>query len=123
MLYRLSADAVLLVHLCFILFVLFGALLTARWRWIPAIHLPSALWGCFIELSGRVCPLTYAENYLWVRAGRAAYSQDFIQHYLVPLIYPPGLTPRLQLVLTLVVVLVNVLIYGWLLIRRRPTRP
>jgi hypothetical protein len=118
MLYRLSAEAVLLLHLCFIGFVLFGALLTARWRWIAAIHLPSVAWACFVELSGRVRPLTYAENYLWIRAGRAAYSEDFIQHYLVPLIYPTGLTPSLQLVLAVVVVLVNVLIYGWLLIRR-----
>lgn len=118
MLYRFSAEAVLLLHLGFIGFVLFGALLTLRWRWIAAIHVPSVAWACFVELSGRVCPLTYAENYFWIRAGRAAYSQDFIRHYLVPLIYPTGLTPNLQLALAVVVVLVNLLIYGWLLIRR-----
>jgi Protein of Unknown function (DUF2784) len=123
MLYRLSAEAVLLLHLCFILFVLLGALLTVRWRWIAPIHLLAAAWACFVELSGRVCPLTYAENYLWIRAGRAAYSQDFVQHYLVPLIYPPGLTPRLQSVLAVVVVCTNVLFYGWLLIRRRAAQP
>ncbi len=123
MFYRLSAEAVLLLHLCFIVFVLFGALLTARWRWIAAIHLPSAAWACFVELGGRVCPLTYAENYLWIRSGRAAYSQDFIQHYLVPLIYPAALTPRIQLELAFVVVLMNLLIYGWVLIRRPAARP
>ena len=119
MLYRLLAEAVLLLHLCFIVFALFGALLATRWRWVVAIHLPSAAWAGFVELSGRVCPLTYAENYFWIRAGQAAYSQDFIQHYLVPIIYPAELTPRLQWVLASVVVLVNVIIYGWLLIGRR----
>lgn len=118
MVYRLAAEAVLLLHLCFIVFALFGALFAARWRWIAAIHLPSVAWACFVELSGRVCPLTYVENDLWIRAGRAAYSQDFIQHYLVPLIYPADLTLRLQWILAVVVVLVNVMIYGWLLIRR-----
>jgi uncharacterized protein DUF2784 len=123
MLYRVAAEGVLLLHLSFIGFVLFGALLTARWRWIPAIHLPSAAWGCFVELSGRVCPLTYAENYLWRRAGRAAYSQDFIQHYLVPVIYPVGLTQRIQLILAVVVIVTNALVYGWVLTRRRATHP
>lgn len=119
MIYRLSAQAVLLLHLCFIAFVLFGALLAARWRWVVAVHLPAAVWGCFVELSGRICPLTYAENYLWRRAGRAGYSRDFIQHYLVPVVYPPGLTPQIQWVLAAAVVLANAIAYGWLLKRLR----
>jgi hypothetical protein len=122
MFYRVSAEAVLLLHFCFIVFVLFGALLTARWRSIAAIHLPSVAWACFVELSGRVCPLTYLENYLWQRAGRAAYSQDFIQHYLMPIVYPAGLPARIQWVLADVVVLMNGLIYGWLLWETAPDR-
>jgi hypothetical protein len=123
MLYHVSAEAVLLLHLSFIAFVLLGALLAARWRWIVALHLPAVAWACFVELTGRICPLTYAENYLWIRAGRAAYSQDFIQHYLVALIYPAGLTARIQWVLAAAVVLINVLIYGRLLSRWRATPP
>jgi len=123
MLYHVSADAVLLLHLSFIAFVLLGALLAMRWRWIVALHLPAVAWACFVELTGRICPLTYAENYLWTRAGRAPYSQDFIQHYLLALIYPAGLTARIQGVLAAAVVLINVLIYGWLLRRWRATPP
>jgi hypothetical protein len=121
MLYHIAADAVLLLHLSFIAFVLLGALLAARWRGIMALHLSAVAWACFVELTGRICPLTYAENYLWIRAGRAPYSQDFIQHYLVALIYPAGLTVRIQWVLAAAVVLINVLIYGWLLRRWRAT--
>ena len=120
MFYRLSAEAVLLLHFAFIAFALFGAVLAARWRWIVAVHLPAAIWGCFVEFSGRVCPLTYAENYLWNRGGRVGYPQGFIEHYLLPVIYPPGLTPRIQFALGGVVVLVNALIYGWLLWRYAP---
>lgn len=120
MFYRLAAEAVLLLHLAFIAFVLFGAALAARWRWVVAVHLPAAAWGCFVELTGRACPLTYAENYLLSRAGRSGYSQSFIEHYLLSVIYPAGLTPRIQFVLAGVVVLVNALTYGWLLHRRAP---
>jgi len=116
MFYRLSAEAVLLIHLSFIVFVILGGLLTARWRWVAALHLPSAAWACYVELSGRVCPLTYIENYLWSRSGRASYSQGFIEHYLLPIIYPAGLTSRIQIVLGIGVVLVNALIYGWLFV-------
>ncbi len=121
MLYRLGAEAVLLAHFGFILFALFGATLIARWRWIMAVHLPAAAWGGFVELTGRVCPLTYAENYLRNRAGQSGYSQGFIEHYLLPIIYPAGLTQQVQYVLAGVVVLVNVVIYGWLLFRRGAT--
>jgi Protein of Unknown function (DUF2784) len=118
MFYRLSAEAVLLLHFAFIAFVIFGAGLAMRWRWIIAVHLPAVAWGCFVELTGRVCPLTYAENYLRIRAGQSGYSQGFIEHYLLPVIYPAGLTQSIQFVLAGAVVLVNVLTYGWLLHRR-----
>ncbi|MBV8805564.1 MAG: DUF2784 domain-containing protein [Sinobacteraceae bacterium] len=123
MFYRLSAEAVLLLHFAFIVFVLFGAVLAVRWRWVITAHLPAAAWGCFVELTGRLCPLTYAENYLRHRAGQSGYSEDFIQHYLLSVIYPTGLTRQIQLVLAVVVVLVNVVTYAWLLHRRASRRP
>jgi hypothetical protein len=118
MFYRIGAEAVLSLHFAFIAFVLFGALLALRWRWIVALHLPAAAWGFFVEITGRICPLTYAENYLRERAGEVGYSQGFIEHYLLPVVYPAGLTPQIQYVLAGVVVLVNGLAYGFLLRRR-----
>jgi len=116
--YRLSAEIVLLLHFAFIAFVLLGAALAMHWRWIIALHLPAAAWGCFVELTGRVCPLTYAENFLRERAGQAGYSQSFVEHYLLPVIYPAALTQHIQYALAGVVVLVNIILYGWLLGRR-----
>ena len=122
MLLRTAAAAVLLVHLAFILFVLLGATLAARWRWILVVHLPAAGWGFFVELTGRVCPLTYLENYLLAAAGQSGYTQSFIEHYLLAIIYPNGLTRGLQLALAGVVVVMNVAIYGWLFHRWRVRR-
>ena len=121
MTYRLGADAVLLLHLAFILFALLGALLAARWRWLVAIHLPAAAWGFFVELSGRICPLTYAENALRIKAGESGYAESFIEHYLLALIYPAGLTREIQFVLAAVVVIINVAIYAWVFNPRRRT--
>ena len=116
---RLAADAVLILHAAFILFVLLGAVLSIRWRWIPFVHLPAAAWGVFVELTGRVCPLTPLENSLRRSAGQVGYSDSFIEHYILDIIYPSGLTTNVQLALAGVVVIVNVVIYGWLLHRWR----
>ena len=122
MLFRLSADAVLLLHLVFILFALLGAAIAVRWRWILVVHLPAAAWGFFVELTGRVCPLTHLENYLRIKAGQSGYAESFIEHYLVAIIYPAGLTKGIQFTLAGVVVMVNVAIYGWLFYARRGSR-
>src|SRR5579862_7536425 len=106
MFYRLGAEAVLALHFTFILFVLFGAVLMMRWRWIVIAHLPAAAWGFFVEITGRICPLPYVENYLREQAGESGYSQGFIEHYLLPVVYPAGLTQAIQYVLAGVVVLV-----------------
>lgn len=116
--HRLAADAVLLTHLAFIVFVIFGAGLAARYRWIPWIQLPSAAWGAWIEISGDVCPLTYLENDFRMRAGQAGYAGSFIEHYLLPVIYPADLTREIQFVLAFAVILVNIAIYAWLAYRR-----
>jgi len=119
MIYSLAADAVLLAHLAFILFVLLGALLAMRWRWVPVIHLPAALWGSYVELTGRICPLTYLENYLRNNAGQSGYPESFVDHYLLPIIYPAGLTRDIQFVLAGVVILTNIALYGWFCFRKR----
>ncbi|MAX93557.1 MAG: hypothetical protein CMK99_22955 [Pseudomonas sp.] len=119
MLYRLGADAVLLLHLAFIIFVLLGGLLVAWKRGFLLLHLPAIAWGLFVELSGRPCPLTHWENLLRRLAGSAGYEAGFIEHYLLPLIYPAWLSVPVQYLLAAIVVVVNALIYGGLVWRRR----
>lgn len=118
MAYRLAADALVLLHLGFILFVLLGGLLVLKWRWLAWLHLPAAAWGAAVELFHLYCPLTPWENALRRAAGEQGYDGGFIEHYLIPLIYPSGLTPQMQLWLGGVVLLVNGLVYGTLLLRR-----
>lgn len=115
MIYRLAADVVLLFHLAFILFAALGAVLAVRWRWLSIIHLPVATWGIFVELTRRICPLTYLENHLRLKAGQAGYSDSFIEHYLLSIIYPSGLTPHVQFILAGALLIVNTAIYGYLL--------
>ncbi|MFQ5546771.1 MAG: DUF2784 domain-containing protein [Woeseia sp.] len=117
MLYRIAADFVLTLHLGFIAFVVFGGLLALRYRPIVYVHIPAAVWGAFVEIAGRICPLTIWENRFRRMAGESGYSDSFIEHYLVPVIYPTGLTRSMQFWLAGIVVLVNVAIYAWLLYR------
>lgn len=117
MLYQLAADAVVFLHLVFILFVVLGGLLVLRWRWLMALHLPAVTWGALVELLHLYCPLTPLENALRERAGAQGYSGDFVEHYLIPLIYPSGLTPQIQVWLGATVVLINLGVYGALAIR------
>ncbi|MGA8862780.1 MAG: DUF2784 domain-containing protein [Gallionella sp.] len=114
MLFRLAAEAVLLIHLAFIVFALLGAAIAARWRWIILVHLPAAGWGFFVELTGRICPLTYLENYFRTRSGLSGYTESFIEHYMLAVIYPVGLTREIQFMLATGVIIVNIAIYGWL---------
>ena len=118
MTFRLAADLVLLLHLAFIVFVLTGGLLALRWRWAPLLHLPAAAWGVFIDLSGRICPLTPLENLLRAQAGQAGYAGGFIEHYLLRLIYPDDMTQGVQAVLAGVVLGVNAGVYAWVWRRR-----
>lgn len=112
MLYRWLADAVLVAHFGFVVFVIAGGLLALRWPLAALLHLPAAGWGAFVEASGRVCPLTPLENAFRVRAGEAGYVEGFIEHYLLPVIYPGALTRNVQVTLAGVVVLVNLLVYA-----------
>ncbi len=115
--YGTLAVLVVLFHFAFILFVMFGGLLWLRWRRAPWVHLPAAVWGAGIELAGGVCPLTPLEHRLRAMAGGAAYPGGFIEHYLVRIVYPPGLTPTIQWALGIGAIVLNVAIYAW--VRRR----
>jgi hypothetical protein len=117
--YAVAADLIVVVHLFFILFVAAGGLLTLRWPSLAWVHLPAALWGAFIELGGWICPLTPLEINLRQSAGEAAYSGEFIEHYVVPLVYPSGLTRDIQIGLGIAVLTLNALIYGALIVRCR----
>lgn len=112
--WRLLADLTVIVHLCFVLFVVLGALLALRWPKVVWIHLPAACWGAFIEFSGRVCPLTPLEVWLRRQGGDAGYPGSFVEQYLIPVLYPAALTADLQILLGGLVVLVNLALYGWL---------
>ncbi|HEX8009949.1 MAG TPA: DUF2784 domain-containing protein [Casimicrobiaceae bacterium] len=122
MLYRIAADAVLALHLAFIVFALLGGVLVLRWSRLLWLHVPAAAWAAFIELSGGICPLTPLEVALRRAGGEAGYSGDFLEHYLVAVIYPEGLTYGVQIVLGAVVILVNVAIYATILRRSRLRR-
>lgn len=114
MFYRVAADVVVLMHGVFILFALFGGLLAIRWRWFIVLHFPAVAWGVIVEFFHLYCPLTPLENALRLKAGDQGYDGGFIEHYLIPLIYPVGLTPHTQLWLGVLVVVINGLVYLWL---------
>ncbi|WP_337056248.1 DUF2784 domain-containing protein [Pseudomonas sp. USHLN015] len=117
MLYRIAADAVVLFHMGFILFVLLGGLLVLRWPKVALLHLPAVCWGVTVEWLHLICPLTPLENSLRRAAGEQGYQGGFIEHHVLPVIYPAGLTPGIQLWLGGIVVGLNLLVYGLLLAR------
>ena len=116
--YQFLADATLMLHLAFIVFVLGGGLLALRWPKTAWIHLPAAGWAAFVELTSRICPLTPLENYFLELAGSAPYQGDFIMHHLWPIIYPAGLTPDIQKTLGIFVIALNIIIYVAVILRR-----
>ncbi len=118
MLYRTLADLVVVFHLGFVLFVVLGGLVVLRWPRLIWLHLPAASWGIWVEFSSTVCPLTPLENHFRRLGGEAGYSGGFIAHYILPVLYPAGLSPRVQVVLGVVLALVNVAAYAVLWKRR-----
>jgi hypothetical protein len=115
--YRLLADLTVVAHFVFVLFAVGGGLLVLRWRRVVWLHIPAAVWAALIEFYGWVCPLTPLENWLRVRSGASGYRGGFIEHYILPVLYPRALTRELQIVLGIFVLVVNLAIYSWLLIR------
>jgi hypothetical protein len=120
---RLLADALVVAHLAFIVFVVAGGLLVLRSRGWAVLHLPAVVWGAFAEITRTVCPLTPLENSLRLSAGDAGYASGFIEHYVIPLIYPEALTARLQIVLGLTVIAVNLVVYAFVWWRWRHRKP
>lgn len=114
MFYWILANLTVVLHAIFVCFVVAGGLLLLRWRWILFFHLPAAVWGALIEYQGWVCPLTPLEQQFRQMAGQAGYAGGFIEHYLLPLLYPRALSQDVQLVLGTLVIAINILIYGWL---------
>ena len=119
MTYRILADLVVIAHLGFILFGLLGGLLTLRRSWWLLLHLPAVAWICTLEFKRLICPLTPLENSLRQRAGQAGYDGGFVEHYLIPLIYPAGLNADIQLLLGSAALALNVLVYTWVYKRYR----
>ena len=113
--YELAANLILIVHFVFIIFVLFGALLFFVVKKITFIHIPAFIWGSYIELTHSICPLTYLENWFLNKANLTIYSEGFIQNYLVPIVYPVNLTKDLQIYLGITLIVVNIIIYGFIL--------
>jgi hypothetical protein len=118
MIYGLLADSVLILHLLFIAFAVAGGFVVLRFAWVIFLHVPAVCWVAYIELSGGLCPLTSLENGFRRAAGDSGYAGDFVDHYLVPIIYPEGLTRNIQLWLAGFVVLLNAAVYGWFVYRR-----
>ena len=118
MLFRLLADALVSLHVAFVVFVILGGFLALRWRRIAWMHLPAALWGAIIEFAGWVCPPTPLEHHVRRLAGQGGYAGGFIEHYLIPALYPAAYTPGLRITLGVIVVGLNGIAY-WLYFRRR----
>lgn len=119
----LAADAVVVAHAAFVMFVVAGGLLVLRWPRVAWVHLPAAAWGALIEFAGWICPLTPLEIHLRAIAHEPGYPGDFVARYLLPIIYPEGLTREVQFALGAVVILVNAAIYRRVLRRLRGPWP
>lgn len=117
MIFRWLADLVVGLHLLFVAFVVLGSLLALRWPRVAWIHLPTALWGVLVEYAGWICPLTPLEQWLRLRAGQAGYPGGFIEHYLLPILYPAGLDRPTQWLLGTLVIIINGTVYGAILWR------
>jgi Protein of Unknown function (DUF2784) len=118
MAWRILADLLVVLHLAFAAFVVFGGFLAWKWRWAVLAHLPALAWGFWVEITGRICPLTPLENHWRRLAGEAGYRGDFIDHYVVSLLYPPGLTRSDQWTLAAILLALNLAAYG-ILVRDR----
>jgi hypothetical protein len=120
MVYHVLADLVLMVHFAFVLFAVLGGFLVLKWRSLAWIQVPVFLWATLIELTGWVCPLTPLENWLREKGGGLVYRSDFIEHYILRLLYPATLTRSWQIFLGLLVLSFNLGLYGWILWRTAP---
>lgn len=119
MVFSILADIVVLIHAVFILFAVLGGFLVWRWKKATLVHLPAVAWAVTVELAGWTCPLTPLENYLRRSAGQSVYEVDFVNQYILPLVYPAGLTRQMQILMGVFVVVVNLIVYWRGYCRRR----
>ena len=122
MFYTLTADAIVLLHLAFVIFVVAGGLLVFRWRRVALLHLPAVAWAVLLEFRGWLCPLTPLELKLRASGGQAGYGGGFIEHYILPVLYPVELDKVMQIEIGSLVIAVNIAVYGWLLWRIKNPR-
>jgi hypothetical protein len=122
MIFRWLADGVALIHTGFVLFVVVGGLFAVRWPRLAWAHVPAAIWGVLIEYAGWTCPLTPLENALRDRAGEAGYAGGFVEHYVLRALYPSGWTTAMGRVLGSIVLVINVVVYTYLVKRWRVRR-
>ena len=122
MLFGILADIVVWFHLAFVLFAVLGAVLVIWRHRVVWLHLPAVLWAVWIELSGGICPLTPLELWLRKRAGQGGYRGDFVEHYLMPLLYPVDLTRNIQILLGFLVIVINIALYGYIVYKIRRKR-
>ena len=115
----MGADVIVALHFLFVAFVVLGGLLALRWPRVAWLHVPAVIWGALVEFTGWICPLTPLENRLRRSSGESGYQGDFIAHYILPVLYPNGLTRRDQLVLGGVALGINILIYTFAVMRHR----
>lgn len=121
----LTADIIVLVHLAFIVFVSLGGFFIVKWPKMTFLHLPCALWGVLIEFGGWICPLTHLEMHFRQLSGQTGYDGGFIDHYVLPIVYPAGLTRGMQITFGVIILAVNLCAYGRLLVnltKRRKRR-
>ena len=123
MVFRFLADLTVVLHAAFVVFVIFGGVLVVRWPRVAWLHLPAVAWGAWIEFAGWLCPLTPLENRLRARSGGPEYTSSFIEHYLTPLLYPAALSRDLQYALGALVLIINAVVYAFVLGRRARLRP
>ncbi len=115
--YEIAANLTLIVHFAFILFVIFGALLFFVTTKIVFIHIPSFILGSYVELTHSICPLTYLENWFLHKANLTTYSEGFIHNYLVSIVYPTNMSKDLQIYLGIGLIVINMIIYGFIIIK------
>ena len=120
---QVLANLVVLIHFAFVLFVVFGGLMVLQWPRMAWLHLPCAAWGALIEFTGWICPLTPLEQKLRIAAGDDSYTGGFIDHYIIPIVYPADLTRSDQIWLGLMVIAINALAYSLLIWRRWSHQP
>ncbi|MBI5556820.1 MAG: DUF2784 domain-containing protein [Deltaproteobacteria bacterium] len=119
MFFLMAADFLVILHLLFIIFVVLGGWLVRKWRWLIYLHIPAAAWGALIEFQGWVCPLTPLEQQLRRAGGQSPYRSTFIEHYVLPVIYPEGLTRDMQISFGFAVIIINLAAYGFIAGRKK----